>query len=323
MRRREFIALVGGAVTWPVAVRAQQSGTPVIGLLSSVSIDSYADRVAAFRQGLREHGFVERSNVLIEYRSADGRLERLPALATELTRLPVAVVVTIGGNDPALAAKAATSTIPIVFATGADAVDSGLVSSVSRPEANITGVSFFSTPLHAKRLELLRDMLPQAKMFGHLWGPQDVRYSKDIMQAVENAGIQSVFLTVKTAEEIDGAFATFAERRVAAVVISNDAPLNMHRHQIVALAARHRLPAIYAYREHIHAGGLISYGTDVNEMFRQTGIYTARILKGAKPEDLPVQTPAKFELIINLKTAKALGLTVPQSLLARADEVIE
>jgi putative ABC transport system substrate-binding protein len=295
----------------------------VIGLISSVSIDSYADRVAAFREGLREHGLVERSNVLIEYRSAEGRLERLPALATELTRLPVGVIVTIGGDASALAAKATNSTIPIVFATGADPLGAGIVTNLSRPEGNITGVSFFSSPLQAKRLELLRDLLPQARMFGFLVGPQDTIYSKDALQAAETAGIKVVPLTVKTEGEIDRAFVTFAERRVDAIAVSNDAILNTRRHQIVALAERHRLPAIYAYREHIRAGGLISYGPDVNEMFRQAGIYTARILKGAKPADLPVQTPAKFELIINLKTAKALDLTVPANLLARADEIIE
>jgi putative ABC transport system substrate-binding protein len=244
-------------------------------------------------------------------------------LAAELTQLQARVIVTIGGDVPALAAKAATSTVPIVFATGADPVEAGIITNLSRPEGNITGVSFFSTQLQAKRLELLRDLLPHARMFGFLVGPQDTRYSKDVMQAAENAGIKVVLLVVKTDEEIDQAFVTLTEPRVDAVAVSNDAILNTRRHQIVALAARHRLPAIYAYREHIRVGGLISYGTDVNEMFRQAGIYTARILKGAKPADLPVQMPTKFELIINLKTANALGITVPPSLLARADEVIE
>jgi putative ABC transport system substrate-binding protein len=324
MRRREFISLLGGAtVAWPVAAFAQRKEGPTIGLLSSVPFESYGARVDALRQGLGSLGFTEGSSLLIEYRSSDGDLERLPLLAQELAQLQVQVLVTIGGDLPALAAKKATATIPIVFATGADPVEAGILSSVSRPEANITGVSFVSTQLQAKRVELLRDLLPGSRVFGFLLGPQDSRYSSELMLAVRSAGAQGHFLTASTEQEINQAFAVFVQERVAAVSIANDAILNSRREQIVKLAALHRLPAVYAYREHIRAGGLMSYGTDVNEMFRQAGVYVGRILKGAKPGDLPVQTPSKFELIVNLQVAKALGLDVPQNLLARADEVIE
>jgi putative ABC transport system substrate-binding protein len=300
----------------------------VVGFLSSVTLDSYADRVGSFRKGLKEAGFVEGANVRLEYRSADGRMEHLPELAADLVRRGVTVIVTIGGDTPAHVAKTATSTIPIVFATGSDALDERLVTSLSRPEGNVTGISFYSTELTPKRLELLRNLLPNAGLFAFMLGSTgtaagDERFTAAFMSAARNMGVQGVVRQANTEEEIDKAFATFARDRVAGLVVSNDVFLNSRREQIVSLAARHAMPTIYAYREHIRAGGLMSYGTDVNEMYRQAGIYVSRILKGAKPADLPVQTPSKFELLINLKTAKTLNLAVPPNLLARADEVIE
>ena len=329
MRRRDFLALVGGAAVSPLAARAQQPAKPpIIGLLSSVSFQSYALRVTAFRQGLMATGFVEGNNTTIEYRSADGQVERLPALVADLLRRQVDVIVTIGGEVPVRAAKTATSTIPIVFAVGGDPVDYGLVTSLGRPEANVTGVSFFSNELGPKRLELLRELLPREGPLAFLTGPTSTtanaeRSGKDFVQATRNMGLQSVVLKADTEQKIDEAFASIVQQRVAGLVVENDAFLNSRREQITTLAARHKVPAVYAYREHMQAGGLISYGTDVNEMYRQAGIYTGRILKGEKPGDLPVQLPVKFELLINLKTAKVLGLTIPPTLLARADEVIE
>jgi putative ABC transport system substrate-binding protein len=328
MRRREFIGLVGGAVAWPVAARPQQSAMPVIGFLSSVSFESYAQRVAAFQEGLKDTGFVEGKNVQVECRSADGHMERLPALAADLVRKQVRVIVTIGGDTPAHAAKAATSTLPIVFATGSDALNNGLVTSLNRPEANLTGVTFSSSELGPKRLELLRDLLPRASQFAFLMGsaamPADAeRFVRDLVLAANNLGLQSVVLEADTEQKIDEAFESMVQRRVDALVVATDAFLISRRDQIIKLTERHALPAIYAYREHTQAGGLISYGTDVKEMYRRAGVYTGRILKGERAADLPVQQPTKFELLINLKTAKALGLTVPPSLLARADEVIE
>ena len=329
MNRREFVTLLGtGALIWPIVARTQQPSMPVIGLLSSVSFETYAVRVAAFRRGLVETGFVEGNTVAIKYRSAEGRVERLPTLATDFVRQEVAVIVATGGEVPARAAKTATSTIPIVFAVGGDPVDYGLVASLGRPEANATGVSFFSNELGPKRIELLRELLPRSGPLAFLTGPTSTtanaeRSSKDFVQATRNMGLQSVVLKADTEQKIDEAFASMALQGVAGLVVENDAFLNSRREQIAALAARHKVPAIYAYREHIQAGGLISYGTDVNEMYRQAGIYTGRILKGEKPGNLPVQLPVKFELLINLKTAKALGVTVPASLLSRADELIE
>jgi len=277
---------------------------------------------------LNDVGFVEGTNVTVEYRSADGQVERLAMLAAELVRQQVDAIVTIGGEVPARAAKTATSTIPIVFAAGGDAVDVGLVTSLSRPEANSTGVSFFSSELGPKRLELLRELLPQANLFAYLTGPTSTtptteRYTKALLKAVHNMGLQGIALSADTEQKIEEAFATMVERRVDGLVVDNDAFLNSRRDQIVTLATHHAVPAMFAYREHILAGGLISYGTDLNEMYRKAGIYTGRILKGAKPGELPVQEPTKFELLINLKAAKALGLTIPQSILLRADEVIE
>ncbi|HMK40769.1 MAG TPA: ABC transporter substrate-binding protein, partial [Methyloceanibacter sp.] len=243
-------------------------------------------------------------------------------------RQGVNVIVTIGGDIPAHVAQRTTSTIPIVFATGSDALDLGLVTNLGRPEGNITGVSFYSTELAPKRLELLRDLLPNASSFAFIMGSAgtstgDKKFSDEFMTAARSVGVKGIVRQAKTEQDIDDAFAAFTKAHVAALVVSNDAYLNSRREQIVSLAARHTMPAIYAYREHIHAGGLMSYGADVSEMYRSAGVYVGRILKGTKPLDLPVQIPTKFELLINLKTAKALGLTIPPTLLARADEVIE
>jgi putative ABC transport system substrate-binding protein len=327
MKRRQFITLLGGAAaTWPVVARAQQQPLLVVGVLNFVSIEAYADRIASFRQGLKDAGLVEGQGLLLEYRSADGHEERLPALAADLVRQKVAAIFTLGGDIAALAAKAATSTIPIVFATGSDPIAHGLVKSLSRPEANLTGVSFYSDQLAAgKRLELLRDLLPQANPIAILtaYNPSERSALNELAAASRAKGVEVVVVDIKSEQDIDAAFATIMQRRIGALVVQNDAYLNSRRDQIIALAARHALPAIYAYREHTLAGGLISYGTNVNEMYRPAGVYTGRILKGAKPADLPVLQPTKFELIVNLRTAKALRLTIPESFLLRADQVIE
>ena len=326
MRRREFIAGLGCAVAWPVVARAQQlPPLLVVGVLNFVSIEAYADRIASFRQGLKDTGLVEGQGLLLEYRSADGHEERLPALATDLARQKVAAIFALGGDAAALAAKAATSSIPIVFATGGDPIANGLVKSLSRPEANLTGVSFYSDQLAGKRLELLRDLLPQANSIAILtaYNPTLKPALDELAAASRAKGIEVVVLDIKSEQDIDAAFATIMKQRIGALVVQNDAFLNSRHDQIIALAARHALPAVYAYREHTLAGGLISYGTNVNEMYQRAGVYTGRILKGAKPADLPILQPTKFELIINLKTAKALGLTIPETLLATADEVIQ
>jgi putative ABC transport system substrate-binding protein len=325
VKRREFITLLGGAVAWPLAARAQQPAMPVIGLLNLVSFESYADRVAVFLQGLKEAGFVDGQNVTIDYRSADGHVERLPDLAADLVRRKVAVIVAIGGDLPGLAVKEATSTIPIVFATGGDPVLAGLVTSFNRPEANVTGVTFYSDKLAGKRLELLHELWPQARLVAFLtsFNTKTEYFSREVEAAGRALGVQTVVLHAESDQDIDSAFATIVQQGIAALVVSNDSFLNSRRDKIIALAAGDAVPAIYAYREHTMAGGLISYGTEVKEMYRPVGTYTGRILKGAKPSELPIMQPTKFQLIVNLKTAKALGLTVPPTLLARADEVIE
>ena len=326
MRRREFIAGLGSAVAWPVVARAQQlPPLLVVGVLNFVSIEAYADRIASFRQGLKDTGLVEGLGLLLEYRSADGHEERLPVLAADLVRQKVAAIFALGGDAAALAAKAATSSIPIVFATGGDPIANGLVKSLSRPEANLTGVSFYSDQLAGKRLELLRDLLPQANSIAILtaYNPTLKPALDELAAASRAKGIEVVVLDIKSEQDIDAAFATIMKQRIGALVVQNDAFLNSRHDQIIALAARHALPAVYAYREHTLAGGLISYGTNVNEMYRPAGVYIGRILKGAKPADLPVLQPTKFELVINLKTAKALGLTIPETLLASAAEVIQ
>jgi putative ABC transport system substrate-binding protein len=297
----------------------------VVGVLNFVSIEAYADRIASFRQGIKDTGLVEGQGLLLEYRSADGHEERLPALAADLVRQKVAAIFTLGGDPAALAAKAATSSIPIVFATGGDPIAEGLVKSLSRPEANVTGVSFYSDQLAGKRLELLRDLLPQANPIAILtaYNPTVKPALNELAAASRAKGVEVVVLDVKDEQDIDAAFATIMKQRIGALVVQNDAFLNSRRDRIIALAARHALPTEYAYREHTLAGGLISYGTNVNEMYRSAGVYIGRVLKGAKPADLPVLQPTKYELVINLKTARALGLTIPETLLATADEVIQ
>jgi putative tryptophan/tyrosine transport system substrate-binding protein len=329
MKRREFITLLGGSAVaaCPLVARAQQPAMPVIGLLNGVSFNDFADQVAAFRQGLKDTGFVEGQNVTIEYRSADGRAERLPALAADLVRRQVAVIVAIGTPTPAQAAKAVTSTIPIVFAMGGDAIDYGLVTSLNRPEANVTGMSFATAQLASKRLELLRELVPQVTLIGYLvnsrLSPSTEPVTRDLVAAALTIGRKIVVLEASTEQEIDTAFATMMQLHVGALVVSPDAFLYSRRNKVVALAARHAVPAIYALREYAATGGLMSYGAVISDMYRQAGIYTGRILKGEKPADLPVQEPTRFELVIHLRTAKALGLEIPPKLLALADEVIE
>jgi putative ABC transport system substrate-binding protein len=326
MRRRDLIALLGGAAAaWPLAARAQQPPLLVVGVLNFVSMEAYADRIASFRQGLKDTGLVEGQGLLLEYRSADGHEERLPALAADLVRQKVAALFALGGDRVPLAAKAATSSIPIVFAIGGDPIASGLVKSLSRPEANLTGVSFYSVQLTGKRIDLLHEVVPDARSIAVLYNdPTDKAFlGPDLEQSNRGLGLQLVVFKVTSDQEIAAAFAAIRQQAIGALVVQNDAFLNSRRDQIVALAARNAIPAIYAYREHIQAGGLISYGTNVNEMYRPAGIYAGRILKGAKPADLPVIQPTKFELIVNLKTAKALGLKIPPLLLTLADEVIE
>jgi putative ABC transport system substrate-binding protein len=326
VRRRELLLLLGGAMTAPRALRAQQAAMPVIGFLSSVSPGPLAAFVSAFRQGLSEAGYVEGQNLAIEYRWAEGRYDRLPGLAAELVGRNVGVIVTTGGTVSARAAKSATSTIPIVSVFGGDPVADGLVASFARPGGNLTGLSILVRELMPKRLELLTEMVPQAGVIALLVNPSNPnaeRIIREVREAARTKGVQLHVLKAGTEGEIDAAFASLVELHAGALVVAADPFFNSRREQLVALAARHAVPAIYEWREFATAGGLISYGTSLSAVYRQVGIYTGRILKGAKPADLPVQQPTTFELVVNLNTAKALGLTVPPSILARADEVIE
>ncbi len=326
MRRRNLVALVTGAtIAWPLAVRAQPL-MPVIGYLSNGSPESdNAIRLTAFRQGLNETGYVEGQNVAIEYRWARGQNDRLPALAADLVGRRVIVIVA-GGAPPALAAKAATSAIPIVFNVG-DPIEFGLVASLNRPGGNLTGVANLTAELAAKRLDLLHELLPTAAVVAVLVNPTNPANAesetRNLRDAAPSLGLKLHILRASTVSEIDEAFGTLVEFRVGALVVSGDQLFTNRREQIVALAARHGVPAIYNWREFAAAGGLMSYGNDLADSYRQAGIYTGKILKGAKPADLPVQQAVKVELVINLKTAKALGLTVPLTLLGRANEVIE
>ena len=327
MKRREFIASAGAAaVGWPFASRAQQA-VPVIGFLSTESPGQFAHIVVAFRRGLNETGFVEHRNVGIEYRWAEGRYDRLPALAAELASQRVAVIVATGGTVAGQAAKRATATIPIVVVIGDDPVRVGLVASVNRPGGNITGVMILSTLLAAKRLELLRDMLPKANVIGALINPSNSTSAssqlKDLETAARTIGMDLRIVNASNERDLDAGFATLAQQHVDALIVSTDPYYNSRREQIVGLAARHAIPATYAFREFADAGGLISYGTSCAHAYRQAGVYVGRILKGEKPAELPVLQPTTLELIINLKAAKALGLNVPPTLIARADEVIE
>jgi ABC-type uncharacterized transport system substrate-binding protein len=325
MKRREFITLLGSAVAWPLAARAQQP-MPVIGFMNAASPGPFANLVAAFRKGLEETGYVEGRNVSIEYRWAEGRYDRLPAFAAELVGRPVTVLVATGGEPAILAAKAATTSIPIVFATGADPVARGFVASFNRPGGNVTGVSFFSVELGAKRLGLLRELRPEAARIAVLvdptW-PLTEPFVSEVQAAASAIGQQIEVLYVSSDREIETAFTTLVQRGAVALLGGIGTFLSSQRERIVALAARHRIPAIYVFRDYVEAGGLMSYATSTIDAYRQAGIYAGRILKGEKPGDLPVILPTKFELVINLKTAKALGLDIPDKLLALADEVIE
>jgi ABC-type uncharacterized transport system substrate-binding protein len=326
MRRRDFITLLGGAaVSWPLTAHAQQAAMPIVGVLDPSSASEYAPFLAAFREGLHEAGFIEGRNVAIEYRWADGRYDRLPSLAAELVRVPVAVLVATG-ITAAAAAKAATSTVPIVFNTGGDPVRFGLVASLNKPGGNITGVASLGKVLVAKRFELLRELVPKANAVAFLVNPNNAVAAldtSDAQAAAATLGHKLIIVKASSAGEIDAAFATIAEQRAGGLLQQLDPFLQSQREQLVGLAARYALPAIYEWRDFVTAGGLMSYGTSLRDALRFVGKYTGRLLKGEKPANLPVQQPTKFELVINLKTAKALRLTVPPTLLTRADEVIE
>jgi putative tryptophan/tyrosine transport system substrate-binding protein len=328
LRRREFITLMGGAVAagWPAALRAQQGAMPVVGFLSSLTASDRARIVTPFHRGLNEAGYVESRTVAIEYRFADARYENLPALAADLVRRQVAAVAAISGTPAALAAKAATTTIPIVFAIGGDPVAPGLVARLDRPGGNITGVTFFTSPLMAKRLELLRELAPMAQTVAVLVNPDSSASwleGTNAQVAGRAIGVQTRIFSASNAGHVDDAFRSIVKDRISAVVVSADPFFFSSRDQLVALCARHAIPASYADREYPEVGGLFSYGASRSDAYRQAGIYVGRILKGEKPGDLPVVLPTKFDLVLNLKTAKALGLVAPLTLQASADEVIE
>jgi putative ABC transport system substrate-binding protein len=327
VRRREFITLFGGtAVAWPLVVRAQQAAMPVIGWIGARAANESAYLVAAFREGLKETGYVESRNVTLDFRWGEGRYDQLPAHAIELARRPVTVIIATGGDPAAQAAKAATATIPIVFVSGSDPVKVGLVASLNRPGGNITGVHLLLLGMGAKRLGLLRELAPAANPIGVLINSTftDARTQlRDVEDAAKLLGLELLVLKASTDLEIDAAFTQLAQRRIGAALIGSDPFFTTRRGQLAALALRHGLPAMFDLREYAAAGGLMSYGASLTEGYRQAGIYTGRILKGEKPADLPVMQSAKFDFVINLNTAKALGLTFPPGLLAIADEVIE
>jgi putative ABC transport system substrate-binding protein len=330
-KRREFIALVGGGGLLLAAkvkrARAQQPAMPAIGLLHPTSLDALAERMGGFRQGLKDTGYVEGENVAIEYRYADNQLDRLPGLAADLVRRQVAVIAATGGPGAAFAAKEATTTIPIVFVVGDDPVRLGLVGSLARPGRNLTGINFFIVELAAKRLELLRELVPKADRVAVLVDPTNATTAESTLRDVEGAaravGLQTQVFNVTTSREIDAAFASLMRERIDMLFVPGGAFFADRRVQLVLLATRHAIPAIYPFRGFAEAGGLMSYGASLTDAYRQLGVYAGRILKGAKPAELPVVQSTKFELVINAQAARVLGLTVPPSLLARADEVIE
>ena len=328
MRRRDFITLLGGMVAaWPLAARAQQLAMPVVGFLDPRSPEANADRVGAFRQGLKDAGYVEGENVAIDYRWAENQMDRLPALAAELVRRRVAVIAASGGPDTAFVAKTSTTTIPIVFAVGDDPVRLGLVASLARPGGNLTGINFFVSELAAKRLGLLRELLPAATRVAVLVNPAEATLTESTLRDVEAAarviGLQIQVLHASTSREIDTAFATITRERPDALFVGTDPFFVSRRVQLAQMTTLHKVPAIYALRQYAEAGGLMSYGASLTDTYRQMGAYAGRLLKGAKPPDLPVVQATKFELVVNHQTARMLGLTVPSSLLATADEVIE
>jgi putative ABC transport system substrate-binding protein len=326
MRRRTFIAALCGAAAWPLAARGQQPAMPVIGFMSGRSLADSDHLVAAFREGLTEAGFIEGQNVLIEFRWANGQYDRLPTLAAELIALPVTVLVGVGGDSSAIAAKRATSTIPVVFGMGGDPIKEGLVDSFNRPGGNATGFTLWTNQLESKRVGLLRELAPNAPLFGVLLNPKFPTAAHQLQEVEDAARTVNQKLLVRNAsddEELTTAFGSFVQERVSAVLITADPYFDTRRERLIAFAAQNRLPTIYQFREYAVSGGLISYGPRITDGYRQGGIYAGQILKGAKPGDLPVVQPTKFEMVINLKTANALGLALPNSIQLLADEVME
>jgi putative ABC transport system substrate-binding protein len=326
MRRRKFITLVGGAVAWPFAVRAQQLAMPLIGFLNSQSASSFSHLVAGFQQGLREAGFLEGQNIQIEYRWAEGQSEQLPALANDLVRRGIAVLVATGGEPAALAAKDSTQTIPIVFLIGGDPVKMGLVASMNRPGGNVTGLTLLSTEIERKRLALLQELLPKASLIAVLINPDfpaTENRRRDVLEAASRMGLKTIVVSASSESQFEPAFTTAVEQRADALMVFADPFFNSRRDQLAALAARYKIPAIYEFREYALAGGLMSYGANIVELYREVAHYAGRILRGAKPSDLPIMQPTKFDFVINQKVARGLALEVPDKLLALADEVIE